>query len=74
MIDDNDVEVLEVEFKGAAVNSVHKLPGNAINSHSINCGYSESNLDGEAVEASAKAMHLSLVHNAKLPKSFNSGR
>ena len=44
------------------------------NSHSINWGYSESNLDGEAVEAWAEANHHSLLHNPKLPKSFNSGR
>ena len=43
------------------------------NSHSINWGYNESILDGDAVEAWAEASQLSLVHNAKLPKSFNSG-
>ena len=44
------------------------------NSHSINWVYSKSNLNGEAVEAWAEASHLSLAHNAKLPKSFSSGR
>ena len=43
------------------------------NSHSINWKYNESNLDEDAVEAWAKASQLSLVHNAKLPKSFNTG-
>ena len=44
------------------------------NSHSINWGYSESNLDGEAIKAWSEASHLCLVHNAKLLKSFNSGK
>ena len=34
-----------------------------LNSHSINWGYNESNLDGDAVEAWAEASQLSLVHN-----------
>ena len=42
------------------------------NSHSINWGYSESNLDGEAVKSWARASHLSLLYHAKLSKSFNS--
>ena len=44
------------------------------NSHSLNWGYNESNLDGDTVEAWAEASQLSLLHNAKLPKSFNRER
>lgn len=44
------------------------------NSHSTTWGYNESNPDGDAVESWAEASQLSLIHNAKLPKSFNSGR
>ena len=43
-------------------------------SHSIKWVYNESNWDGDTVEAWAEASQLSLEHNAKLPKSFNSGR
>ena len=44
------------------------------NSHCINWGYNQSTLDEDAVEAWEEASQLSLVHKAKLPKSFISGR
>ena len=44
------------------------------NSHSTSWGYSESNSDGILVEEWAEAYQLNLIHDAKLPPSFNSGR
>ena len=44
------------------------------NSHSISWGYREMNEDGELVETWADANQLSLIHDAKLPASFNSAR
>ncbi|KAJ8710342.1 hypothetical protein PYW07_009708 [Mythimna separata] len=44
------------------------------NSHSISWGYRQSNADGHSVEEWADASELTLVHNAKLPASFNSRR
>ena len=42
------------------------------NSHSTLWGYTTTDSDGEAVEQWAYSYRLSLIHNAKLPKSFNS--
>ena len=42
------------------------------NSHSTLWGYTTTNSDGESVEQCADSNSLSLIHNAKLPKSFNS--
>ena len=42
------------------------------NSHSTLWGYTTTDSDGEAVEQWADSNRLSLIHNAKLPKSFNS--
>ena len=44
------------------------------NSHSTTWGYENTNNDGEAVEQWAEAQNLDLIHDAKLPKSFNSKR
>ena len=44
------------------------------NSHSTTWGYKNTNNDGEAVEQWAEAQNLNLIHDAKLPKSFNSKR
>ena len=41
------------------------------NNHSTLCGYTTTNSDGESVEQWADSNSLSLIHNAKLPKSFN---
>ena len=43
-----------------------------INSHSTLWGYTSTDNDGEAVELWAELNNLSLIHNAKLPKSINS--
>ena len=42
------------------------------NSHNILWGYTSTGNDGEAVELWAESNNLSLIHNAKLPKSLNS--
>ena len=42
------------------------------NSHSTLWGYTTTDSDGEAVEQWADSNRLSLIHNAKLPKSLNS--
>lgn len=44
------------------------------NSHSCSWGYLDTDLNGEKVEEWAEAQLLSLIHDPKLPKSFNSGR
>lgn len=44
------------------------------NSHSTNWGYSENDENGDLVEAWADNNQLSLIHDPKLPSSFNSGR
>ena len=44
------------------------------NSHNALLGYSTTGTDGEAVEQLAGSSNLSLIHDAKLPKSFTSGR
>ena len=43
-----------------------------INSHNTLWGYSSTDNDGEVVELWAESNNLSLIHNAKLPKSLNS--
>lgn len=44
------------------------------NSHSTSWGYEETNENGNLVEDWAEAHHLDLIHDAKLPPSFNSCR
>lgn len=44
------------------------------NSHSSSWGYTETNDDGEAVEIWAQGEDMVLIHNNKLPPSFNSDR
>ncbi|KAI0212708.1 putative RNA-directed DNA polymerase from transposon BS [Lamellibrachia satsuma] len=44
------------------------------NSHSSLWGYATTNTDGELVEDWAEIYAVSLIHNPKLPSSFNSGR
>lgn len=42
--------------------------------HSMVWGYGETNTDGERVESFMESIPMSLIHDAKLPASFNSGR
>lgn len=44
------------------------------NSHSHAWGYTHEDENGEAVISWAESNHLSLIHDSKLPPSFNSGR
>jgi len=44
------------------------------NSHSLNWGYGNMNDDGQKVEEWAEGENLTLIHDPKLPASFNSGR
>ena len=52
-------------------NKPHIVVGD-FNSHSTFWRYTTTNSDGEYVEQWADSNNLSLIHNAKLPKSFNS--
>ena len=52
-------------------NTPHSVIGD-FNSHNTLCEYTSTDNDGEAVELWAESNNLSLIHNAKLPKSFNS--
>ena len=56
---------------------VHSKPQIIIgdfNSHSTQWGYRETNKDGEAVEMWMDKDQVSLIHDPKLPKSFQSAR
>ena len=52
-------------------NKPHIVIGD-FSSHRTLWGYSTTNSDGESVEQWADSNSLSLIHNAKLPESFNS--
>ena len=52
-------------------NKPHIVIGD-FNSHSTHCGYTTTNSGEESVEQLANSNSLSLIHNTKLPKSFNS--
>ena len=51
-------------------NMSHIVSGD-FNSHNTFCRYTSTDNDGEAVELWDELNNLSLIHNAKLPKSFN---
>ena len=44
------------------------------NNHSMSWGYDTTDNNGEAVEQLADSSDFTLIHDAKLPKSFNSAR
>ena len=54
-------------------NKPHVVIGD-FNSHNTLWGYSTTGTDGEPVEQWAESSNLSLIHYAKLPKSFTSAR
>lgn len=51
-----------------------KITVGDFNSHNVLWGYSETDENGRAVEEWAENNLLSIIHDAKLPKSFCSGR
>jgi hypothetical protein len=44
------------------------------NNHNVSWGYTETNEDGQKLEAWSEAENLMLIHDPKLLHSFNSGR
>ena len=54
--------------------NLHNIVIRDFNSHITTWGYSNTDDNGEAVEQLADSCNLTLIHNAKLSKSFNSAR
>ena len=52
----------------------HHISIGDFNAHSTMWGYAANDSDGEAVESWLESNHLTLIHDAKLPKSFHSAR
>jgi len=55
-------------------NSIIKIIIGDFNSHHTEWGYENTNDDGERVEQWADGNQLSIIHDSKLPSSFNSAR
>ena len=55
------------------INLPHIVIGD-FNSHSTMRGYTNTNNEGEVVEQWTDSCDFTLIHDAKLPKSFNSAR
>ena len=83
MSENDNKEVLSIELMGISVSSVYKPPIETfslsvnvvigdVNIHSVTWGYGETNEEGESVENWADANQMSLIHDAKLPYTFNS--
>ena len=82
--EEENVELITVELPGVVVHSMYKQPPEPFwlpavgqrNKPHIVIGHfnshSTTNNDGEYVEQWADSNSLSLIHNVKLPKSFNS--
>ena len=78
--EEDNVEFITVELPGVVVHSVYKSPAEQFllpplgsrNMPHIVIGDFNSHNDGELVEPWGESNNLSLIHNAKLPKSYNS--
>ena len=76
--EEEHVQLITVDLPGVVVHSIITPPEpfrliiGDFNSHSTLCGYTTTNNDGEYAEQWADSDSLSLIHKAKLPKSFNS--
>ena len=83
------VEIITIVMPGVVVHSVYnnqfELPAlghrnlshiviGDFDSHSTTWGYTGTDNEGEAVEQWADSCDFTLIHDAKLPKSFNSAR
>ena len=82
------VELITIVMSGVVVHSVYKPPNDQFalpahryvphivigdfNSHNTSWGYDTTYNNGEAVEQWADSCVITLIHDAKLPKSFNS--
>lgn len=62
------------EFKGNTASTPIQVVIGDFNSHSTVWGYRTTNDDGTLVENWSDANRLVLIHDSKLPKSFNSAR
>uniref|UniRef100_H3ARY9 Endonuclease/exonuclease/phosphatase domain-containing protein n=1 Tax=Latimeria chalumnae TaxID=7897 RepID=H3ARY9_LATCH len=84
-----DIKILTVDLKTMSITSVYKPPAKCLrfpdqdgrhviisdfNCHNTRWGYNENNENSEFLEKWADAQHLSLIHDPKLPSSFNSER
>ena len=81
--EEDNAEFITVELSDEVVHSMYKPPveqfllhliGNRNMPHIVIGDFNSTSTDndGEAVELWAESNNLSLIHNAKLPKSFNS--
>ena len=68
----------ESEFEWPSLPDRCRRPLNLVigdfNSHSTAWGYEQNDCNGDFVEAWAEAYNFSLIHDAKLPKYFDSAR
>ena len=77
------VELTTIVMFGVVMYSVYKTPNNKFalpgpgadfNSHITSGDYDTTGNNGEAIEQWADSCNFTLIHDAKLQKSFNSGR
>ena len=78
------MELISIEMPRVVIHSMYKPPNEKFvlralvigdfNSHSTTWGYTNTDDNGEVVEQWADSCNLTLIHNAKLSKSFNRAR